>query len=664
MKNKILYLLCVIVVVTASCKKNFLEEMKSYDKYDESIFTNEVQTNWYIDRLYNYYFVSYRNPTQTLLGVYNDTRSRSTEEISSGTTPPDIINPNKTLQTAAQGDGYYGSVLPASGLKNEPYTRIRLANFLIEKIDGIGQALPEAYRKTAKGQMYFFRALQYFELARVYGGVPIVTAVQNASATDENVKAPRAASSEVFEQAAKDFDSAAALLPMRWPVETTNYGRFTAAGALAMKSRVLLTAASPLYNSDWDNPGNAKWQKALTASLEAETVVKAAGYGNAVNSAKDWAEMTWKNDNSFNGEALMVVLLSNTTTTSAGTNSNWESSLRPKDQGGTGNGLSAPKGMLDLFPLANGARPTSANGYVDTFFFENRDPRFYRTFAFSGAKWPVKGANKITWLYRWRPSATGAATYYANNQTSSPAIVRKGSNPNVDTLLLASSGTDIFEYRFGELLLNIAECYAATGNTGKCVEYLGKIRSRVGIPAANNYGLGSLADRYTALEACLYERRVELAYEGKRFWDVQRWMLYGDDASIGDNTNAKLGIPLINGTNRTGYYWQAKAFSNATTDPLSATERNSISIDPDAFGTAAFNAEIDKLKALYKSKFVMTPLDQAMDRDGTTPVNILFRPNYYIFGLNSSVLANNTWIEQTIGWQDANGGMGTFDYRK
>jgi hypothetical protein len=81
MKNKVLYLLSLVVVLLTSCKKEFLEEIKSYDKYDESIFTNETQTGWYIDRLYNYYFVSYRNPTQTLLGVYNDTRSRSTEEI-------------------------------------------------------------------------------------------------------------------------------------------------------------------------------------------------------------------------------------------------------------------------------------------------------------------------------------------------------------------------------------------------------------------------------------------------------------------------------------------------------------------------------------------------------------------------------------------------------
>ncbi|MEI9955925.1 MAG: hypothetical protein WDM90_06360 [Ferruginibacter sp.] len=66
---------------------------------------------------------------------------------------------------------------------------------------------------------------------------------------------------ECFTQIVKDLDSAAALLPMIWDNPATNYGRLTAAAALAMKSRVLLTAADPLYNTDWDNSGSAKWQQ-------------------------------------------------------------------------------------------------------------------------------------------------------------------------------------------------------------------------------------------------------------------------------------------------------------------------------------------------------------------------------------------------------------------
>ena len=666
MKSKLTYflVLSLAVLTLTNCKKDFLTEMQPYDKYgEEQVFSNEVLTGYYIDRIYNYFFVNYRNPTQaeTTLGSFDDSKTRMTEEI--GGTVGNYINPNKTLQLASEADAYYGGTLTAS-IANTPYTRIRLANFLLEKIDVEGgKTLTQSFRNTAKGQAYYFRALQYFYLVRTYGGVPLVLKVQEANSSDESLRVPRSTASECFAQIAKDFDSAAALLPTVWTSANTNYGRFTSGAALAMKSRVLLTAASPLFNADWDNPGSEKWQAALDAGLKAETALTAAGYGLYGSNAKQWGEMSYANDNSFNKESIFTILLSNNTINSAGYNSGWENSIRPKDHNG-GGGIAAPKAMLDLFPLADGRRPTAANGYVDTFFFENRDPRFYRTFDFSGLKWGIKqNANKVSFFYRWRPSATGTPVYSGGNNVPSPAVVRKMSNPTADSTAFAFSGTDILEYRYAELLLNIAECYAATGNTSKCIEYLGKIRARVGIPSANNYGIGDLNSKYEAIEACLYERRVELAYEGKRYWDIQRWLLYDGVSSMNPtaNTCAKLGLTPINGTNRTGYYWQSKTYTNS--DPLTAADK-SILIDPDTWGTAAFDAAIARLKTLFQDKFVMTPLDTPMDKDGSTPVNILFKPNYYLSGLSSTVLSFNPWLKQTIGWLDYNGAPGDFNSAK
>ena len=662
MKNKILYLIAsVTLLATVGCSKKFLEDIQPYNQYGEdAVYANETLAGQYIDRLYNYYFVTYNSPLKQVVGLYNTNRSFMTEELGGGT----IINyldPTKTLQFATDADTYYGTT--SSSVQNYPYTRIRFANDVIAKMDQpIASNLSATFRQTAKGQMYMLRALQYFDLVRVYGGVPIVTAVQNASTTDASIQIPRAKASDCFAQIAKDLDSAAALLPMIWDNLATNNGRLTAAAALAMKSRVLLTAASPLYNTDWDNSGSAKWQTALQAGLDAETKLTGAGYGLYGANAKDWAGMTYAQGNGvFNKEAIMSFLFNVTSTTSSGYNNTWENSLRPADYKGSG-GISATKEMLDLFPLASGVRPLVANGYVDTFFFENRDPRFYRTFAFSGSKWGIKSnANKSTWLYRWKASVSAtSATYYANNQTNSPALVSKMSNPAADSIVgYAYSNTAIFEYRYAELLLNIAECYAAKGDIANATVYLGKIRARVGIPAANNYGIGTLASKYAALEACLYERRVELAYEGKRFWDIQRWMLY-DNVAAGGNSVTKLGLTPINGTVRNGYYWQSKTYG---ADPLTATDR-SLLIDPDA-AAATFTTQIANLKTLYRNKFVMTKLDQGWDRVNTTDLSalggILFRPNYYLSGLAASPLSSNPWLTQNIGWQDYSGGQGTFN---
>jgi len=445
MKNRILYLLVSLVLLaSAGCSKKFLEDTQPYNQYGEDqAFSNETLAGWYIDRVYNYFFVSYNSPLEQVVGLYNTNRSMMTEEI--GGTVINYTNPLLTLQTAADADTYYGTT--SSSVNNNPYTRIRFCNDIIEKMDQpIAKNLSESFRQTAKGQMYFLRAWQYFDLVRVYGGVPLVLTVQNSSTTDKSIQIPRSKSSDCFAQIVKDLDSAAALLPMTWTSPGSNYGRLTAAGALAMKSRVLLTAASPLYNTDWDNTASPKWQAALQASLDAESKLTAAGYGLYGSNAKDWSAMTYQSNNK---EALIVFQFSTTTTSSAGYNNSWENSLRPPDYGGNGNGISATKEMLDLFPLANGERPTAANGYVDTFFFENRDPRFYRTFEFSGEKWGIKGnPNKSTWFYRWKPSATGSAKYYGNNQTNSPAIVRKMSNPSADSTGYAFSNTNIFEYRY------------------------------------------------------------------------------------------------------------------------------------------------------------------------------------------------------------------------
>jgi starch-binding outer membrane protein, SusD/RagB family len=654
MKNRTLYLVVTVAMLALSgCSKKFLEDTQPYNQYGEDqAFSNETLAGWYIDRVYNYFFVNYRNPLQQVVGLYNNNRSMMTEEL--GGTIINYINPTLTLQSASDADTYYGTT--TSSVNNNPYTRIRFCNDIIEKMDEpITKNLSESFRQTAKGQMYFLRAWQYFDLVRVYGGVPLITTVQNSSTTDKSIQVPRSKSSDCFVQIVKDLDSAAALLPMTWSVPGSNYGRLTAAGALAMKSRVLLTAASPLFNTDWDNTASTKWQAALKASLDAESKLTAAGYGLYGSNAKDWGAMTYQGNNK---EALIVFQFSTSATSSAGYNNSWENSLRPPDYGGNGNGISATKGMLDLFPLANGQRPTAANGYVDTFFFENRDPRFYRTFEFSGEKWGIKGnPNKTTWFYRWKPSATGTAKYYGNNQTNSPAIVRKMSNPTADSTGYAYSNTNIFEYRYAELLLNIAECYAATGDINDAVTYLGKIRARVGILSDNNYGIGTPATKYEAINDCLYERRVELAYEGKRFWDVQRWMLY-DNTEKSGNSVQKLGLEPINGTSRNGYYWQAKDYT--TKDPLTVGDRN-IVIDPDA---SDFNTQIEALKELYRNKFVMTPLDKPWDQVNNTAVNIFFRPNYYLSGLGTSALSSNPWLLQTVGWLGYSGEAGTFDYQQ
>lgn len=654
-KFNIYITLALVLVLGVSCSDNFLEDVKPIGQYDDSFYQSQARVQAYVDNQYFEFFAAYKSPTSSVVGIYTDANTKLTEEQGG---VQDYTNPGKILNSPDVAKDYFGAKI-GTGIVNNAYTRIRECNNLLEDIDVKGANLDKTFRDQAKGQMYYLRALQYFDLMRTYGGVPIITSVMQPSVDDESIKLPRAKVSEVVAQIVKDFDMAASLLPGDW--NSANYGRFTKGAALAQKSRVLLTYASPLFNKSWDS-ANDRWQAALDAGLAAENQLTQDGYGLYGNSIKDWDAM-FLIDNLKCREAITVQLLGNANPDiNFNVNNNWEKSIRLPSQGGTG-GVSAPKEMIDLFPMKDGSRPTAANGYNDFTFFLNRDPRFYRTFAFSGVKWAYKeNTNAVLWSYRWVDAANKAYFNDLNTTSTSPAFVRKMTNTTATNATnYQFSPTDIMEYRYAELLLNIAECYAALGQTTNTLAYLGKIRARVGIPSANNYGIGTLADKYAAIEAVLYERRVELAYEGKRFWDVQRWMLYDNEALPGVNagTVSKLGLAPINGTQRTGNYLQFKSTATAA-DPLAAA-RAGVIADPDS---ANFQTQLATLATFYNTNFIRTTLVTPMDNVSGAAVKIKFNPNYYISGLNTTALTSNPWLLQTIGWTDANGAAGTYNYQE
>ena len=179
--------------------------------------------------------------------------------------------------------------------------------------------------------------------------------------------------------------------------------------------------------------------------------------------------------------------------------------------------------------MKSGKEATPANGYDDEKFYRDRDPRFYRTFAFSGCEWP--GVEKPLWLFAYKYSDKDGNMYrYTDGRKGdsgvsgkSRAIVWKMSDPKTAIGAENSSSTDIMEYRYGELLLNVAECYAAQGKA-ECLTYLGKVRSRVGILSTDNYGLGSISGRYELIKAVLTERRSEERRVGKEC--RSRWSPY------------------------------------------------------------------------------------------------------------------------------------------
>lgn len=654
---------------STSCDDSFMD-MKNYGAYDD--FDSESKVDWYLATLYYLNFNGYKNPTGLQLSsMYGNDWSYLTNEHWG---IKDQIDPNKQFSSIDDiGDkdnstflfaGYFGQKLPTGTPPNTAYTRIRYCNIIIRDIDAA--KISEDAKRYAKGQALFLRAKQMYDLIRIYGRVPIVTTVLNASASGE--KEERASITQCVEQIMKDLNEAASLLPPIW--DAANYGRPTSETALAFQSRVLLVYASPIFNKDWDNPQSDRWQKALKASLNAVDKIQNNGL-DGCQDAKGWADLLSKDDNAFNKEALFVKLLTNDNV-AAGETNGWENAIRLKSQGGKGK--TVPMELIDMFPMADGTRPKQGDRIADgnLRFIENRDPRFYQTFAFSGIVWGYKDMPEdVVWAYRWKKSDTENSFSYSNgNDVASPVFVRKMSNPNVpNTDSFAKSGVAINEYRYAELILNLAECYAATGDIENCKTTLGKLRERVGIPMGNQfYGLNeSVKDRHSAIQACLYERQIELAYEGKIFWDIWRWLLYdggqGKELKLSKtNTCQALDIPQMNGTSRTSVYLDIKTnnYLPSSSDVLEL-ERANYKANPN---DANFQTQLTKLADFWEQNFEFGKPTSPADKDANNePATILWRANYYINGLAKVILDNNSWLGQTTGWTDQNGVPGTIDWQ-
>ena len=729
--------LAVTVVGLAACSDKFLEEKKLYGKYSDATVYNNYETAQ--NRIDNFYYQLLPGQKEGD-GMYadivstgsNDDDACSTEEYAGVSAWEDNTNIlDYQILNSKKWDHLY-----VEFKENSPYGQIRNIN---DAIDGLQNhsTLSDNEKNELLGQAYFFRAWRYFTMVRWYGGVPIIKEVQNAlysKSMDGSLIVHRSTTKECIDFICEDLDKAAELLPAQWGRVASNWGRVTKGTALALKGRVLLLWASPLFNRS-DEP--ARWEAAYQANETARKVLEESGYGlayennpgAATESAANWGKMFLNvqgSDGNVN-EAVFVTLYNNLSKQSDNSekNNGWEHGIRPKTASG-GGGKSATAEIVDLFPMADGKRPGASTtyNYDKKAFFANRDPRFYRTFAFPGVKWtfdgnpkdlltaqlndlvypnitlkdgyPYNGADYVLWSYAWYKDATKqdsetSSGWYADALADSrrSVYVRKRSDDsqlnagspmyiyvdNNGKCSFSQSGAPYMEMRFAEVLLNLAECAAATNRGQEALDLLKRIRSRVYDPTTvdADYGLvnGSRAEN---IEQVLYERQIELAYEGKRFEDMRRWLLF--DGGVGQ---AALS-PTWEVKGYGGDTWTFLGYKDA--DRPNKYGKNHIiemyakelaAKDEDNGSDPILAAGINRPSPLDLSKradgeqalidFYTNNLERK-DRleDNNTDKVPTFQPFYYFLGLCYSAMYNDAALIQTIGWEDySHGGDGRYD---
>lgn len=714
-------LLLTGALMVSSCSDSFLEDKKNYDSYKaEEVYNDFTTAKLRVETMYNYMSPQ---ANQSVNGNENnyiwrlpssgaaDNFARSTEEYGGFSS---FVNPNTFIDYNNVIDLFHHELK----IRSSPWAYLREVNDILEGLEK--SSLSEEQKNQLMGQMYFWRGWIYYRLVTTYGGVPLITKVQDAFDGDSggtNLIVPRSTTKACIEFICSDLDQAAAMLPSKWA--DTEFGHVTKGTAMALKGRVLLFWASPLFNRT-DN--TARWEAAYQANLAAKNELEGAGFGLAYESAPGkngagWSKMFLCADAEARKEAVMVTnynTLDPQSPDNIAFNNGWENSLRPSNTGG-GGGKEVTAQMVDLFPLADGSRPTAANGYDPQYFFVNRDPRFYRTFAFCGEKWlfdgtpanypsysyPYDGKEYELWNYCWYKDATqqtdscftgkatdgvGKGCVYLRKKSDDYGVNTSATYVYTTTNGFSRSAAPYMEMRFAEVLLNLAESAAGAGHDADAMDALQRIRSRAGIPAGtNNYGLGTGLTRPQLFEAVLYERRVELCYEGKRYDDMRRWLLWDGGntqatidpswapSGFGNNTCTYLGVNPLKGTRRQGI--EIRLVTTQTADQTDGVDKTTwpaifnarpaaLDINADDVVTTTTTSgtpgttPMDNLKAFYQ-----TYLTRKTTRvDGDEAYKIDWQPEYYFLGFNDSAAKANKTLPNNRGWIDYNtGAIGTFD---
>ncbi len=499
--KKIFILVLIAGVVLQSCKKDFLDK-KPLDTYsDEQVWKDINLVNSYVTQ--NYRAITSHGfgwPAPGSLDVFKGAQWGGLCAYGYGW--------GGVVDEAFELHDWYGfpqplldgSISPSNttsfGRWSENYGYIRAINIFFSKIDKVpGDA---KLKDRLKGEMYFLRAFCYNELTKHYGGVILINKVYGID--DKEFQETRSSYDECVTFILGELDKAVSLLPETYP--DADQGRVTKGAALALKSNLLLFAASPLHNSGNDK---SKWQKAADAAkavidLGKYSLYKPANYANIFldhanseiilakyynGTAEDWWHTNY--ENTINRDLSPVSYF--------------------------GWGMATPiQEMVDAYEMNDGTKFNWSNPIQAANPYANRDPRFYATIFYDGAM--HKGRAVETYV-GGHDSPSGAIVEITN-ATTTGYYLRKFVDDNYDQSTKPWTQDNMVIYiRLAEIYLNYAEASAELGNSGEALEYLNRVRQRANMP--NAAGSGS-----DLIDMILYERRIELAFEGQRFFDVRR----------------------------------------------------------------------------------------------------------------------------------------------
>lgn len=537
--KKLQYIICSILIMQlfliSACRKDFLDKGPDEDITIEEAFKQRKYAEAFLVDIY--------------AGLPNEIYFTDMVDINPFIVASDEMNiPWPEKFPKLMNKGAWNAFNVAGQIYKNMYEGIRKSNIFLEHIQIT--PLSAEFTQTTKdrwiGEATFLRAFYHFQLMRIYGAVPIMD--YSAGVADDFTKIRRKPLDNCVKFVVDECDKAIGLLPMN-VVESRDLGRPTAAATLALKARVLLYNASPLWNGNPDLRSVAdkegtklfaqqydenRWKVAALAAKDCIDKCEAAGYHlfrNYTDPVKNYQQLFIENNNP---EVLFA--------RNSGRDGWMEKCAFPGSLGGW-NGWNPTQGQIDAYEMDNGIAPitgyntdgspiiNSASGYVEAGYavgdepkgkwldgtrnmYVHRDPRFYATVNFNGAFFVDRR------VQFWQSGADGKGTAGRDYNTTG-YLLKKFIDPGVSlTQQRYSLKTWVF-FRLGEMYLNYAEALnEADGPVSDVYKFVNAIRDRAGMPV-----LPASLTKEEMRARIRNERRVELAFETHRYFDCHRWKI-------------------------------------------------------------------------------------------------------------------------------------------
>ncbi|RPD50718.1 RagB/SusD family nutrient uptake outer membrane protein [Paracnuella aquatica] len=526
LKSNIKYLLLLLAVLNFSCRKDFLDKQPDDMLTLDQVFNNRLEAERYLRNVYSF-LPNEMAPWTNFSGISDEGDilfvNMEHNDINNGNWSPDRIPFNDF-------GGLYRGIRSASVF----LTRIGECNECEQLIPGS--------KKQWAAEAKALRAWYYFLLMRKFGPVALVKDILPVDVELGATQLPRSSFDECVAYIMEELDGAQAALPQK-VADTRELGRVDGRVVQAMKSRILLYAASPLWNGNTDYAAfkNSDGKQLVNTTYDADRWKKAA------DAAKLLIDMMpeglyKKNTNGvfdplasyrdvfidrFNQEIIWARPSSDWWS--------WQKHAAPRQFRGY-NGMAATQQQVDAYYMANGLQINEpGSGYVEAGFsttdgkytkagawnmYVGREPRFYATITYNGGYWPsnsTQGSGDRLQFYFTGSSGKGGSHDYSPTGYLISKFTSPSSNPRTDQFVMKTWNY----FRLAEIYLNYVEALNEySPGHGDIKRYLDLIHERAGIPAIPA-GLGQAEMR----ERIRLERRIELAFEGHRVFDNRRWKI-------------------------------------------------------------------------------------------------------------------------------------------